>query len=57
MRYPYEDFGVNVVTYEGCYLNNAVDYKWYITQEHWKDVSEAKIKAYVEALGITYTEP
>jgi len=57
MRYPYECFGVVVTTYEAAYINNAGDYNWYVTNEGWKRVSEAKIKAYVEALGLQYIAP
>jgi len=54
MRYPYECFGVIVTTYEGAYINNAHDDKWYVKNDGWKTVSEAKIRAYVEALGKEY---
>lgn len=54
MRYPYECFGVVVTTYEGAYLNNSFDTNWYVKNKNWKQVSEAKIKAYVEALGKEY---
>lgn len=54
MRYPYECFGVIVTTYEGAYINNAYDTNWYVNKGNWKAVSEAKIKAYVEALGKEY---
>lgn len=57
MRYPWEGFGVDVVTFEAAYINNAFDYQWYVQEENWKKVSEVKIKAYVEALGYTYIEP
>ena len=57
MRYTYECFGVVVTTYEGAYINNAWDDYWYVQQENWKKVSEAKIKAYVEALGVEYIAP
>lgn len=54
-RIPYELFNIYTVTYEGCYLSNMTDYKWYIS--NWKKLSEIKIKKYVESLGITYKEP
>ena len=54
MRYPYECFGVVVTTYEGVYINNSYDSNWYVDKGNWKKVSEAKIKAYVEALGKEY---
>ena len=57
MRYPYECFGVVVTTYEGAYINNEYDTSWYVKRGNWKQVSEAKIKAYVEALGKEYIAP
>lgn len=57
MRYPYECFGVVVTTYEGAYINNIFDDYWYVRKDNWKAVSEAKIKAYVEALGKEYIAP
>lgn len=52
-RIPYELFNiVGTVTYEGCYLSNTNDYKWYMN--NWKKLSEAKIKVYVESLGKEY---
>ncbi len=51
-RIPYELFNVYTTTYEGCYLSNMDDFNWYM--EHWKELSEVKIKHYVEALGKTY---
>ena len=57
MRYPWECYGVRVTTYEGAYINNYEEYNWYVNKKGWKEVSEAKIKAYVEALGLEYIEP
>jgi len=58
MRYPYENYNQTVViTYEGCYLDNEDDFYWYVTLGNWQKVSEAKIKAYVEYLGLEYIEP
>lgn len=54
-RIPYELFNIYTVTYEGCYLSNLDDYKWYIN--NWKNLSEIKIKYYVESLGVKYKEP
>ena len=54
-RIPYNLFNIYTTTYEGCYLSNMDDYKWYIN--NWKKLSEIKIKNYVESLGITYKEP
>ena len=57
IRYPEECFGVNVTLFESAYISNPHDNAWYVVQGHWKDVSEAKIRAYVEALGKTYIPP
>lgn len=54
IRCPWEQYGIHVVTYEGCYLNNEEDFAWYITEGNWKKVSELKVRAYVEALGLEY---
>ncbi|MDD3187008.1 MAG: N-acetylmuramoyl-L-alanine amidase [Bacilli bacterium] len=53
-RLPLLLFKVDVTTYEGAYFNNEDNFYWYYYEEGWKKVSEAKIKAYVEALGKTY---
>ncbi len=54
IRIPYELFNVYTTIYEGCYLSNKDDYNWY--KENYRKLSEIKIKAYVESLGITYKE-
>lgn len=51
-RIPFELYGILTTTYEGCYLSNLDDYKWYI--KNWKTLSEIKIKNYVESLGVEY---
>ncbi len=56
-RIPYKLFNVKNVIYEGCYMSNINDFNWYYNEEHWKELSELKIKTYVEALGYTYTRP
>ncbi len=53
-RIPYELYNVKAVIYEGCYLSNINDYKWYYDENNWKVLSEHKIKTYVESLGKTY---
>lgn len=55
-RIPYELYNVKAVIYEGCYLSNISDYKWYYNENNWKALSEYKIKTYVEALGKTYIQ-
>ena len=57
LRIPWESFNYNSVLYEGAFINNEEEYEWYWEKGNWKKVSEAKIKAYVEALGKTYTPP
>lgn len=57
IRLPYELFNIKNVLYEGSYLSNNNDFNWYYKEENWKDLSEQKIKIYVESLGIKYIEP
>lgn len=57
IRIPYDLYHVKNILYEGCYLSNSLDYDWYYTKGNWKDLSEAKIKTYVEYLGKTYIPP
>lgn len=57
IRIPNKLFNVQNVLYEGAYVNNSSDMHWYYTSENWKQLSEVKIKAYVESLGIEYIEP
>lgn len=54
IRLPLQLYNVYTTTYEGCYLQNVKDFQWYYKEGNWKKLSEAKIKAYVEALGKTY---
>lgn len=54
-RIPYNLYNIYTITYEGCYLSNIDDFNWYIN--NWKQLSEIKIKNYVEYLGIKYKEP
>lgn len=56
-RMPLSLFHVKAVIYEGAYLSNASDVDWYYTKQNYKKLSEAKIKAYVEALGGNYQKP
>lgn len=50
-------FNVQNVLYEGAYINNNNDMYWYYNQENWKQLSEVKIKAYVESIGVKYIAP
>lgn len=54
IRIPLELFNVKTITYEGCYMSNSANLKWYYQNEGWKIMSEIKIKNYVESLGKTY---
>ena len=53
-RIPYQTANVKSIIFEGCYMSNKNDFKWYWTNGNWYKVSEAKIQTYVESLGITY---
>ena len=57
IRIPYKLFGVQNVLFEGAYINNNSDMYWYYNSENWKQLSEVKIKAYVESLGVEYIQP
>ena len=57
LRVPNRLFGVKNVLFEGAYINNNYDMYWYYDSENWKDLSEVKIKAYVESIGVQYIEP
>lgn len=57
IRIPHKLFGVQNVLYEGAYINNNSDMYWYYDMENWKKLSEVKIKAYVESIGVDYIAP
>ena len=57
IRIPNKLFNVKNVIYEGAYVNNNNDMRWYYDSMNWKKLSEVKIKAYVESIGVTYIEP
>ena len=57
IRIPNKLFNVKNVLFEGAYINNNNDMYWYYRQENWKQLSEVKIKAYVESLGVKYIAP
>lgn len=54
IRIPYELYNVKNVIYEGCYMSNSADFSWYYLNKNYINLSEIKIKHYVESLGITY---
>ena len=53
-RIPYETANVKSIIYEGCYMSNKDEFKWYWLDSNWYKVSEAKIEVYVNSLGLTY---
>lgn len=57
IRIPNKIFNEKNVIFEGAYVNNTNDMYWYYNSGNWKKLSEVKIKAYVESLGIDYIEP
>lgn len=57
IRVPKKLFNVKNVIFEGAYINNNNDMNWYYKLGNWKDLSEIKIKTYVESLGIDYIAP
>ncbi|MBO5183053.1 MAG: DUF5011 domain-containing protein [Bacilli bacterium] len=57
IRIPNKLFNVKNVLYEGAYINNDNDMWWYYDNNNWKTLSETKIKAYVESIGVTYIAP
>lgn len=55
-RIPYGTANVKSIIFEGCYMSNKQEFKWYWNNLNWYKVSEAKIEAYVTSLGIAYNE-
>ena len=53
-RIPYKLFNTKAVIFEGSYLTNDDDYKWYWNDKNWIKVSETKIETYVNYMGGTY---
>ena len=56
-RVPFELFNVKAIIFEPAYMSNASNFRWYWLEENWIQMSEMKIKTYVEHLGIKYIEP
>ncbi|MBQ2873603.1 MAG: DUF5011 domain-containing protein [Bacilli bacterium] len=54
IRIPMELFNVKTVIYEPIYISNSNDFSWYWLNKKWVDVTEIKIKEYVNYLGGTY---
>ena len=53
-RIPLNVSNVKATIYEGCYMSNKDDFKWYWLDNNWYKVSEAKIEVYVKSLGLNY---
>lgn len=53
-RIPLIISNVKSIIYEGCYMSNKNDFKWYWLDDNWYKVSEAKIEVYVNSLGLSY---
>ena len=53
-RIPYETANVKSIIYEGCYMSNKDEFRWYWINNNWYKVSEAKIEVYVNSLGVAY---
>lgn len=56
-RISLSTFHVLAPIYEGSYMSNVDDFTWYYREKNYKKLSEAKIKIYVEACGLTYKKP
>ena len=56
-RIPLELFNVKAVIFEPAYMSNRANFQWYWHEENWIQMSEMKIRTYVEHLGITYVPP
>ena len=57
IRIPNKLYNVKNVIFEGAYINNNNDMRWYYDNQNWKQLSEVKIKAFVESIGVEYIEP
>ena len=53
-RIPLNTANVKSIIFEGAYMSNKDEFKWYWQDNNWYKVSEAKIEVYVNSLGITY---
>jgi len=50
-------FNVKAVIFEPAYMSNSANFRWYWLEENWIQMSEMKIRTYVEQLGLKYIEP
>ena len=53
-RIPLKTSNVKSIIFEGCYMSNKDEFKWYWINNNWYKVSEAKIEVYINSLGLTY---
>lgn len=56
IRIPLQLYNVKTVIYEPIYMSNSNDFSWYYTNKKWIDVTEIKIREYVNYLGYTYNK-
>lgn len=54
IRIPNELFNVKSVIYEPIYISNSNDFSWYWINKKWIEITEIKIKEYVNYLGGVY---
>lgn len=54
IRIPYELFNVRSIIYEAIYMSNSNNFNWYMNNNNYINISELKIKKYVEYLGGKY---
>jgi len=55
--YTFKDYyAIKSIIFEGCYMSNKQEFKWYWNDLNWYKVSEAKIETYVTSLGLNYNE-
>ena len=56
IRIPLQIYNVKTAIYEPIYKSNSNDFSWYNTNKKWIDVTEIKIREYVNYLGYTYNK-
>ncbi len=56
LRVPYRLFNTKFVIFEGAYMSNSDDFKWYYKDANMVKVSEIKIERYVKSLGKVYND-
>jgi len=56
IRIPNELFNVKTIIFEPMFMSNPKEFSWYYMNKNWIDITEIKIKEYVEYLGYTYNK-